>query len=595
MKKLTAILLAILMTLGCCPVLSEAAASEAAAQTHTIVSANVPLYFYAAEPFEAALPIYYADGVDDLPYMNLPDFVGLVNRLNDYYGVDTTYSGAAGENPEEYDIVYSLNKAVTSFDFKEGSVYFGNYDAFFARPGRSMLDVLYASGINARSGLPELFKRVTDPLMDRAGESVTIPLADYAIPLIAQDGKYLVPLHTLFSLLWCIPMSQCVYFNGQAVFLGGSDMFVEAATNPLTGEPSTRLSALGQLYYGAEKRLRSEDFAFFGLGELCMELDYFYGLKDAHHVKDFFSLLLNTEYFTRLIDPDTAVADAALEDFINYYLDDLHSGYLGNSWMTGYETQLETADTGISSFKDSGIGKRYNAARESAMPDGYKFYQEVGNTAYVTFDRFLADGSMDYYSLNLDDPDCVRDTISLVLYANHQITRPNSPIENVVLDLSLNTGGDADAAVFVIGWYLGIATITNVNTFSGAQGTAMYLVDTDLDRLFTREDSLDTRYNLYCLISPYSFSCANLVPWCFKTSGFVTLLGDTTGGGSCVVLPRSTAWGTSFKISGNSRLSFVKNGSFYDVDQGVEPDIALTRLSSFYNREALTDLINKLP
>ena len=45
----------------------------------------------------------------------------------------------------------------------------------------------------------------------------------------------------------------------------------------------------------------------------------------------------------------------------------------------------------------------------------------------------------------------------------------------------------------------------------------------------------------------------------------------------------------SFKISGNSRLSFVKNGSFYDVDQGVEPDIALTRLSSFYNREFVAE------
>ena len=52
------------------------------------------------------------------------------------------------------------------------------------------------------------------------------------------------------------------------------------------------------------------------------------------------------------------------------------------------------------------------------------------------------------------------------------------------------------------------------------------------------------------------------MPCVFKNSNVVTLLGKTSGGGSCVVLPLTTAYGTFFRISGPSRLAFTMNGSF---------------------------------
>ena len=39
------------------------------------------------------------------------------------------------------------------------------------------------------------------------------------------------------------------------------------------------------------------------------------------------------------------------------------------------------------------------------------------------------------------------DTISIIINAHRQITRGNSPIKNVVVDLSCNGGGQAAAAV----------------------------------------------------------------------------------------------------------------------------------------------------
>ena len=115
----------------------------------------------------------------------------------------------------------------------------------------------------------------------------------------------------------------------------------------------------------------------------------------------------------------------------------------------------------------------------------------------------------------------------------------------------------------------------------------------DMDGVFDEEDSIADR-NLFCLISPVSFSCGNLVPAALKSSQRVTLLGRTSGGGSCAVQPLSTAYGTLFQISGRLRLSFLKNGSFYDIDQGVDPDFYISDISHYYDRAALTDYISGL-
>ena len=74
----------------------------------------------------------------------------------------------------------------------------------------------------------------------------------------------------------------------------------------------------------------------------------------------------------------------------------------------------------------------------------------------------------------------------------------------------------------------------------------------------------------------------------------VTLLGRTSGGGSCVVGYNTTAWGSSYQYSSSKQLSFTKNGSYYNVDQGVEPDFIIDDFTHFYDREALVEFINGL-
>ena len=133
------------------------------------------------------------------------------------------------------------------------------------------------------------------------------------------------------------------------------------------------------------------------------------------------------------------------------------------------------------------------------------------------------------------------------------------------------------------------------STDPASQDEALYsLINLHLDHEFDEKDLGFTHLNLYCLTSPVSFSCGNLVPCVFKNPNEITLLGRTSGGGSCVVLPMSTACGTGFQMSGFTRLAFTKNGSFYDIDQGATPDFPMTKLASVYDRDALTDYINTL-
>ena len=162
-----------------------------------------------------------------------------------------------------------------------------------------------------------------------------------------------------------------------------------------------------------------------------------------------------------------------------------------------------------------------------------------------------------------------------------------------MLDMSNNHGGDSTTASFVLSMFLGQASICVEDTLTGAYTNESFRCDANLDGAFDEKDSL-MGYRLFCLTSPASFSCGNLVPSVLQSSNRVKTVGMTSGGGACIVMPLSTADGTRIQISGYRRLSYMKNGSVYDIDQGVEPDYAISSIDSFYDREALTEYLSGL-
>ena len=601
--RLTAMLLACILLIGCSAPGQQAAAAETASsgnaaeapaasaaasaaqtgkQLPQMHRQDYPCYigsldYSLTEPF----PLYFADGADDLPYVELYSWAELLYFLNHEYVGDSGYELTIFEDGDKVRLERE-NDYTLEIDFNNSTLVFDDYDAFIHRSDdTTLIDLVSESGFN-ESGEAQLFQRDKQASFDRYGDMLTVDLAAYGIDLIALDGAFYLPLQTMNDFLLS-PMRTSFLFNGKALILANDDTLFDYDENVYTD--------LADFYYSVPPKQRSDALAEYSYNELCLVLDSLYGLKGPHDIQSFRKLFWQIGYDEALSGNDPVDADNALKAFIDYYLDDLHSVFNEYSWMAGLRGI--PGSTGISNRKFDEHENAFNKARAQFYPDGCPGYEEVGNTAFVTFDSFRFSHVGDSFYAGRETGEIPNDTLGLIIYAHRHITRENSPIENVVLDLSNNTGGDVDAAIFVLGWLLGDAPISVKDMMTGAMSTAVYRADVNLDRQFDEKDTVQDK-NLYCLISPVSFSCGNLIPAALKSSQKVTLIGRTSGGGSCVVQPLSTAYGTVFQISSAMRISFLKNGSFYDVDQGVEPDHYISNLASYYDRKVLTDFINGL-
>ncbi|MBR0159864.1 MAG: S41 family peptidase [Oscillospiraceae bacterium] len=599
MIRFTAILLVCILLSGCgaagqqaaagtdAPAPEQTAAAAASDESgeevgHTIVERSFPAYIgdldtELTEPY----PLYFVDGAEDLPYVELYSWAELLYFLNREFAGDPGYELSI-YNEDNRLILERESGFTLTVDFNTDTLEFNDYDAFIHNSDdTTLIDLLSESGFNA-NGEAQLFHRDKQASFDRYGDIMTLDLAAYGIELIAQDGKYYLPLQTMNDFL-VSPMQTSFLFNGKALILANDEDLFDYNEGSYT--------ELAEFYYSVPQAQRSDALAEYSYNELCLVLDSLYGLKEPHDIQSFRQLFWQIGYDEVLSGNDPVDADNALKSFIDYTLDDLHSVFNEYSWMAGLDAISDSS--GMANRKITEHSREYAEARKAFYPDGCPGYEEVGDTAFVTFDSFRSRYRGEAFYAGRETGDIPDDTIGLIIRAHKQITRENSPIKNVVLDLSNNTGGAVDAGIFVLGWFLGDAPFSVKDMATGAMSTSVYRADVNLDRSFDEKDTVQDR-NLFCLISPVSFSCGNLVPAALKSSQKVTLIGRTTGGGSCSVQPLSTAYGSVFQISSAMRMSFLKNGSFYDIDQGVDPDVYLASLASYYDRELLTDFINGL-
>ena len=465
-----------------------------------------PCYLDSLEN-EIDLPVYFVNGVTDLPYINLSDWADIMTTVSYFYG-DEDYELYL-ETDGHVALLTRDNEYWMLADFQEGTIAFEDYDAFVHSSGDTNLIDSVSTDLKTEEGTDILVKRNDKGSYDRYGKEVTLNLKDYNIPVYwsQEDELYLVPLQTLGDFLLSMPFHLNTFFNEEAVYLTSIGSMLE-------GEDVTEL---GMSFYSAPYGEMSEELAWYSYCELCLMLDHLYGLKEQHGIDSFDEMFTEIGYKSDLMSTDPQIADGALNDFIEYYLDDLHSGFLQVSYRTGEMQSLD--GQGLSSRQSDMDMETFLQARDDADYE-IQAYEEVGNTAYITFDSFdylrdadeYYDGESEVPELPSDEP---MDTIALILYAHEQITRQDSPIENVVIDLSNNGGGAVDAACVTAAWFLGNAGFSIKSTFTEALSTGIYQVDVNLDNEYDERDTVRDK-NLFCLISPVSFSCGNLVPSIFS-------------------------------------------------------------------------------
>ncbi len=579
MKQLISMILTLILAAAAFPAPAEGAASPA------MTMKELPFYLNDEKDTRTIHVYFPADS--DVPYLSLADWAEVMTDLmrNEIYpdrGISFSLTSAVSG---EIGVLAREDGYTMTVDCAADTIHFLDYDAFLRPdPSRVLIDILSAD--NASLEKPVYFSR-TGGSYERYGNEVTLEAGAYGIDLVSDGSACYVPLQTLGDFLLS-PNYFCTYYNSEAVFIIQTDNLIDEETQELT--------EIARLLYSVGKKEISEATAAFGYSELCLAFDALYGLKETHEIESFDTLARQTGLRDTLRGTDTAAADAALFQIIVLHLDDLHSAFNAASPFSPDGLKQDLRGKYGVGLSRRGMGRdiqRYTAARKAVYPEKVPAYEEIGNTAYITFDEFnTPPKDADYYQ-EAPGPDA-EDTISILLRAYQMITRENSPVENVVLDLSCNTGGDSDAAIFVLSAFLGDGYVSIRNTMSAALTTGIYNVDINLDHAFDQLDRALAEKKRFCLISPCSFSCGNLVPSVFKNSREVTLIGRASRGGACVVLPMSSAWGASFQLSGHLCLSFMQNGSFYDIERGTEPDISLQFPESFYDRAALTEMINTI-
>jgi hypothetical protein len=552
---------------------SESVSSSSVPVAPTVTGKKVPLYLFMPA-LKNELNVVFLNGDETLPYLEVSEGVGAMRLL---FAILQDANFALTMTDDNGVITLTReNHATVVLDFQKKTITFSDFCQFLSRSYvRSLLDCCSLTGYDAATGKATYIKRYNDTAFVRNGGPFVLNLGAYDLPMLYQDGKGYLPLQTFSDIFFC-PCNASLIYNGLATFV-----------------VSNQLGLLKDLYYeGTTPKARSQELANFAYKEMIFFLDHTYGLREIHGINSSFDAFLdNNGLKADLLSTDPVVADKAMVKLTDYYFADYHSGFGNASFYAGKDANLHVDGVPGSAYHET-VEKmqQYTTARTAALGAEVPSYQVVGtDTAFITFDEFKG-LSQDYYTTapTLTAPD----TFGVIAYAHGQIAA-NAAIKNVVLDLSCNGGGAADAAAYVVGAFLANGNLALTNVYTGDALAIHYASDTNLDHQFDASDTFADK-NVYCLISPYSFSCGNLVPTVFKDSGKVTLIGQRTGGGSQIVQPAALADGSVYQCSGASQISSYRNGGFYSAEGGVMPDYALSQPADYYDRVSLVTFIDSL-
>ena len=576
---------------------TTAAVAATASKSYKITKRNIPTYFFEYKSEDnKKIPLYYMNG-SDVPYFEITDMVSSLETIVKGCG-KPDFELKVEKDGNRVTLTRENNYFVT-LDFDKDTVFFWDYDGFFTSSStKTLLDLIMP--IYETSDFTFMLKTVGST--ERTGNTVALDAGSYEIDFVRKGDKYYIPVQTFSDIFLSGFGAGVTLYNTHSliIYLEGMDSLYNHDTGKYT--------KLGQVYYGKDGKYAtgkvSETMSEFSVNDFCFAMDTLYGLKKEHNITAFKEVIVQRDTGFNMYSTNAKKIDKELWNLIYQNVDDIHSRYALSSYASGadYKWKLyEKYGQGYARDFIFTFDEELKELRKKYNPD-LKIYEEHGDTAYITFDGFELDFSSLLYLFG-DEPgesnnitlDRVHDTIGLISYSVQQINRKDSPIKNVVLDLSLNGGGAVDAAAYVVAAFLGKASFSVENALSGSRITNDYMCDINFDTKFDKNETLAGKgLNLYCLTTKASFSCGNLVPCIFKEDPHVSIIGQKSGGGACTVGTISTATGTVLDISSNTRLSYIKNGSFYNVDQGAEPDFTISKYEHLFDREWLTEYIDNL-
>lgn len=536
---------------------------------------------------DTKLATYYKEG-SSVPYVSVKD---LLTALDGAFDASELQSSVSEENGEY--ILYHKKNEFSTFvaNWKEDTITISDTDFFV-----SLMQELDGTDYNAHT---QTLTEWNTPV-----QSATFDLGKYGFDIVYYDSQLLLPF-CIANLLFCSTNLYNVYFNGEAYY---GQLQSEISSMSAEEWSKIRTCAWNGSEASAEMRQTTVNFLEFAL-------DCFYGLKDYKNIGSFGEDVITGDLRTALLSGDAATHNQAYIDLFQKTLSEMHTTLISPSFFAEADAQFDLSGENagpamtayMSLFNELSADLINSVGQVVEMPGGsmglsIPAVRFEGNTAIVLLSSFAVGADDLIYNEDgtVSDNAHQYDTYYFMKYAMQKIeeyaTANGTEIDNVVLDLTVNSGGSLAAMVSALGFLTNEPIPYTYGNLITKNNTAeYYLVDTDGDGDYRDKDAYDM-YDWYVLTSPVTFSAANFFASIVKDMGIATVIGEQSGGGTCSVFTLVLPDGTTVNISGSQTVlqapayneGVIVGGNL--VESGITPDIVLDR-QYFYDDEVLVQSI----
>lgn len=552
--------------------------SRAALSTYELVGKGDVRYVNFYEFFTDAMIDAYGSGIAAYVEMaksmyegSLEDYLYYCPYIRDTYGVDQAF------------IINPNADTITVIDNA------GFYDYFTTSYNEDETEYARYLVTGAESDFCKF--NYHDSKVHESGHNVTYDLGHYGLDIVKdKNDDMFIPASIAIDIIsinagWPMAFNGKDFYSIYAMF-GGEDN-----------------NLISQYYYDSPYcaiSTRSAEMADFAYKELAFAIETFYGLSgDRIPPYAGFDALVNAlGYKEDLQSTDTDTFETALANFGATWLCDGHAYYYGPSpygaadfvsyWNVGHDFSngRNPRVSKLDADFDEILSYRNNEHKTVGL-------EIVDNTAIIRFDQFVKyrGGSSADYDVDSASYSTLHGIGTDLLYrkAFNEIEL-HPEIEQVVIDLTNNGGGEIDVIPFLMAYVYSDPYIINKNGLTGEIIEPHYYVDINYDGVVDEHDTYQGQYDFYLLTSNASFSCGTMLPTVIKDSGSMTIIGETSGGGECMVGMLSAAGGALFRNS-SVYHSGTYDGEFHGNDSGIVPDRAFPR-EHFFDTEYLVRFLN---
>ena len=378
----------------------------------------------------------------------------------------------------------------------------------------------------------------------------------------------------------------------------------------IIGMPTVmKISRDDKSYFGLTSR--SESLAQDNYRGLCFSLDLNFGLKSFKGISSFDEFFTSKGRKDALLSTNPETYQDAVAKFIYSDFDEMHSvaseqSYYGNFDNNIYFSAKAEQYSGARNKQFIVDLSRAKTLFEKAENEREN-YTIQGDTAVLKFDSFRYVNDLKYDDESYQTEDYAKaqkafssawmnnNTYKAIAIAFNDILKKGEDVKNIVFDIAMNLGGEVRVMPLLSAFYNKDPNIIVKNNIDGSIVDLHYEADLNGDDKFaTDEDSFEGKYNFYFLTGHPSFSCGNAFPTMAKNSKKAKVIGEVSGGGSCMVNAFVTLDGLCFNTSSAYQFMLENGENEYVYNENGVPLDYEYSLDNAYNLPKLVEFLGTL-